>query len=155
VVHRTLNPGMSERISQSFHRYVIALMAAVALLLAGLVLFVPAIGAIESLIIATAGFFLLRRIWSATYRKRSLSARGFHTGQRIGTHWFYEELHDGQVLSIELKLEYVGRGGYEICIPAERAWLEHMPAWARGRRGEIVERLGTVFKRSEMRMPDP
>ena len=145
---------MSERIGQSFHRSVVALMAALALVLTGLVLFVPAIGAIESVIIAAAGFFLLRRIWSATHRKRSLSARGFHTGQRIGTHWSYEELHDGQVVSIELKLEYAGRGEYQICIPAERAWRDHMPAWARERRGEIVERLGTVFKRSEMRVAD-
>ncbi len=52
--------------------------------------------------------------------------------------------------SIELPLDYVGRGEYDIHVPGERAWAASMPDWARGRRAEIVERLQTVFKRSQI-----
>jgi hypothetical protein len=57
---------------------------------------------------------------------------------------------EGIVVSLELPLEYAGRGEYDIHIPSERDWQVGMPAWAHGRRAEIVERLQTVFKRSQM-----
>jgi hypothetical protein len=144
---------MSERVAPGFQRAVIAVMSVSAALLAALLLFVIGDGIVR-FAIAVAGYFLLRRIWGATRRKRDLSTRGFHVGRRVGTHWVYEEVHGGEAVAIELELAYLGRAEYEIHIPGEREWLRSMPAWARERRGEIVERLGTVFKRSEMRMHD-
>jgi hypothetical protein len=130
---------------------VIVLMAVVALVLAIVLLHV---GVIERLLIAAAGYFGLNWSWKATRRKRELGSRGFHAGHRVGNHWVYEELHAGEVVAIELPLAYVGRGEYEILIPGEQSWPDRVPGWARERRTEIVERLGTVFKRSDMRTDD-
>jgi hypothetical protein len=143
---------MSERVAPSFQRMVIGLMAVLALVLVAILLHVG--GIFERLLIAAAGYFLLQWAWKATRRKRALASRGFHPGHRVGHHWVYEELHEGEIVAIELPLAYVGRGEYEILVPGEQSWPDRVPAWARERRGEIVERLGTVFKRSEMRTDD-
>jgi hypothetical protein len=105
---------------------------------------------IDGAIVIAVALFIFRRFWNGTRRKRELLRRGYFAGQRAGAQWIYEELHQGEVLAIEFTLEYAGRGGYDIHIPGELAWRETMPAWARERREEIVERLGAVFKRSEM-----
>ena len=55
-------------------------------------------------------------------------------------------MHDGRIVSLELPLDYVGRGDYEIHVPGERTWLTTAPEWARARRAEIVKRLQVVFK---------
>jgi len=143
---------MSERVAASFQRSVVLLLAGLSVALATLAYFVE--DGIARLVIAAASFFLLRRIWRATRRKRELGSRGFHAGHRSGNHWVYEELHHGEVVAIELPLAYVGRGEYEILIPGQSSWSSRVPAWARDRRAEIVERLGTVFKHSEMRSDD-
>ena len=62
----------------------------------------------------------------------------------------YEELHGGEIQSLEFPLEYVGRGEYDIHIPGEGDWRKAMPGWARDRRQEIIERLQTVFKLSQI-----
>ena len=145
---------MRERIPESYGLVVIAVVTAAAALMVWALLFAtPASGWIR-LALAAPGFLLLRLLWTSSRRKRELSGRGFHVGRRVGTHWVYEELHGGEVVSLELELGYVGRGEYEIHIPSERAWRDTMPEWARERRGEIVDRLGTVFRRSDMRMHD-
>jgi len=104
----------------------------------------------EGLVLGGVAVLMLRWFWRLTERKRALSRRGFHPGRRDGNHWVYEELHEGKVESLELPLDYIGRGEYEIHIPGEHDWMAHMPDWARGRRAEIVERLQTVFKRSQI-----
>ena len=81
---------------------------------------------------------------------RVLLRQGWFAGRRTGNHWAYDELHDGVIESIELPLDYVGRGEYDIHVPGQQDWLATMPPWARDRREEIVERLATVFKRSQM-----
>ena len=145
---------MGERIPKSYGLVVTVGIAALAVSMAYPMLFViPGFGW-DKLVPAALGFLVLRLLWNSSRRKRELSGRGFHLGKRVGTHWVYEELHDGEVVALELALEYVGRGEYEIHIPGERAWVDTMPAWARQRRSEIVERLGTRFKRSQMRMHD-
>jgi hypothetical protein len=103
---------------------------------------------LDGLLLAGAAVILLRWYWRSTDRKRALLRQGFHPGRRVGAHWAYEELHDGAVRAIELPLEYVGRGEYDVHIPSERDWRARMPAWARERRSEIVERL--PFKRSQI-----
>lgn len=111
---------------------------------------------VTGLIVAAVGWFGFRAYWSVTKRKRELVQRGYTAGRRVGTAWVYEELHHGEILGIELPLEYAGRGEYDIRVPGEKTWRNTMPAWARDRREEIVGRLGTVFKHSQMHVdPDP
>lgn len=141
---------MSERIDGSF-RGVIA-----AGLLAGTVAFLYACvllargSVLEGAIVATVTFFLFRWFWRATLRKRELLRRGYYTGSRVGTHWVYQEVQSGEVVSLEFPLEYVGRGEYDIRVPGEGGWSASMPEWARNRRAEILERLQSVFKRSQI-----
>ena len=106
--------------------------------------------AVVAAVFATITFFLFRMFWRATQRKRVLLRQGWFAGRRTGNHWAYDELHDGMIESIELPLDYVGRGEYDIHVPGQQDWLATMPPWARDRREEIVERLATVFKRSQM-----
>lgn len=141
---------MNERIGASFRLQVFAILACGALVIASALALIARAEVLDGLILAGAVIILLRWYWRATARKRALLGRGFHAGQRVGAHWAYEELHDGVVVALELPLEYVGRGSYDIHIPSERDWLASMPPWARERRGEIVDRLQQVFKRSQI-----
>jgi hypothetical protein len=143
---------MSEPVPPSYPRFVAMAMGAVAFALLVLLWLID--GLVARLALAAAGYFVLRRIWKATQRKRDLAGRGFHAGYRVDNHWVYEELHGGQVVALELPLAYAGRGGFELLIPGERSWPERVPAWARDRREEILDRLNTVFKRSDMRVDD-
>lgn len=141
---------MSERIGASF-RFVVVAVALCALLAIAAALLVVARGRVfEGTLIVFATVLLLRWYWKATARTRALARHGFHVGRRVGTHWVYEELHDGMVVALELPLAYVGRGEYDIHVPAESLWRGTMPEWARERREEIAARLGTVFKRSQI-----
>ena len=141
---------MSERIGNSFRGMVAAAIALCAVALAGALLLLARGSLLDGVIVAVVTFFLFKWFWRATLRKRELIRRGFFTGMRVGTNWVYQELHEGAVLSLELPLEYVGRGEYDIHIPGERDWLAAMPDWAKSRRAEVVERLKSVFKRSQM-----
>ena len=105
---------------------------------------------IGGVVLGAITYFLFRMFWRDTLRKRELLRRGYYAGRRVGTHWVYEELQDGIIVSLELPLEYIGRGEYDIHIPGQQDWRHRMPQWARERRGEIVERLQTVFKRSQI-----
>jgi hypothetical protein len=141
---------MSERIGKSFPGVVAAITLCGVLVIAGALLLISRGQVIDGALLGGAVALLLRWYWRTTGRQRALLRHGFYTGRRIGTNWVYEELHEGIVVSLELPLEYAGRGEYDIHIPSERDWQVGMPAWAHGRRAEIVERLQTVFKRSQM-----
>jgi hypothetical protein len=91
----------------------------------------------DGAVLGALTYFLFGMFWRATLRKRALSRRGYFTGQRVGTHWVYDELQDGVIESIELLLDYAGRGEYDIHIPGPQDWRNLMPAWARDRREEI------------------
>jgi hypothetical protein len=147
-------PGahMSERIGNSFRGVVAAgLLVAAALLGFALLLLVRG-SVLEGAILATVTYFLFKWFWRASRRKRELTRRGYYTGQRVGTNWVYEELHDGVVVSLEFPLEYVGRGAYDIHLPDEGAWVAVMPEWARPRRAEVLARVQSVFKFSQIRV---
>jgi hypothetical protein len=144
---------MGERISPAYQRSVIVALLGASLVL-GAVLLLAVESVLLQLALAAAGLFALRRLWSATRRKRELARLGFFAGRRLDNHWLYEELRDGEVMAIEFPLAYVGRGEHEILIPGEQSWAGRVPAWARERRTEIIDRLGTVFKRSDMRTDD-
>jgi len=108
---------------------------------------------LDAVIVAAVTYFGFRWSWHATLRRRELLSRGFH-GWRVGSQWVYEEVRDGYIEGIELPLEYLGRGEYEIHVPGERDWAMTMPEWARDRRAEIIERLRTMFKHDQVRL-DP
>jgi hypothetical protein len=141
---------MNERIGASFRIQFLATVLCAVLVTAGALLLIARGEMIEGVLLGGAATLLLQWYWRSTARKRALVRRGFHAGRRVGAHWAYEELHDGAVVTLELPLEYVGRGGYDIHIPSEHDWRANMPPWARERRDEIVERLHQVFKRSQI-----
>jgi hypothetical protein len=141
---------MSERIGAGFRGLLVGVALFGASTIAAALVLIFRGSLFDGLVIGTVAILLLRWFWRATARKRALSRRGFHPGRRAGNVWLYEELHGDQVESLGLPLDYVGRGEYEIHIPGERDWIARMPDWARGRRDEIVERLQTVFKRSQI-----
>jgi hypothetical protein len=141
---------MNERIGASFRIQVLVALLCGVLVIAGALLLILRGELIDGVLLGGAATLLLQWYWRTTARKRSLTGRGFHAGRRVGAHWAYEELHDGVVVTLELPLEYVGRGDYDIHIPSEQDWRAHTPPWARERRGEIVERLQQVFKRSQI-----
>jgi hypothetical protein len=141
---------MGEHIGASFRAQVFAIMLCGMLVVAVAFVLMSRDRLIDGLLLAGAAMLMLRWYWRGTARKRALLRHGFHTGRRLGSHWAYEELHAGTVMAIELPLDYVGRGEYEVHIPSERDWQANMPDWARGRRAEIVARLESVFKRSQI-----
>ena len=141
---------MNERIGATFRIQLLAIMLCGVLVIAGALVLIARGELVDGILLGSAATVLLRWYWRATERQRALTRRGFHTGRRVGSHWAYEELHDGVVVALELPLEYVGRGGYDIHIPSEHDWRANMPAWARERRDQIVERLQQVFKRSQI-----
>jgi hypothetical protein len=141
---------MGERVGGSFRAGVLAITLCGVLTIAGACAMLANGMLVDGLLVGAAAILLLRWYWRATARKRALVGRGFYPGRRVGAHWNYEELHDGVIVALELPLEYVGRGEYDIHIPSERDWMAAMPPWAHGRRDEIVERLQSVFKRSQI-----
>src|SRR4051812_1802714 len=141
---------MPESLGNSYRYLTGAAVVACALALAVALLLLASGSLMDGLILAAITVFAFRTFWRASRRKRELLKHGWFAGQRAGTHWVYEELHGRQIASLQLPLDYVGRGEYDIHIPGERDWPARMPAWARGRRAEIVDRLATVFKRSQL-----
>jgi hypothetical protein len=143
-------PHMGERIENSFRGVIVMGIALFAVAFAGALLLLARGSVLDGVIVAVVTYLLFKWFWRATLRKRELIRRGFFTGMRVGTNWVYQELHAGEVVSLELPLEYVGRGEYDIHVPGEGDWLAAMPDWAKSRRAEIVERLQLVFKRSQI-----
>ena len=141
---------MNERIGPGFRGMLAGVALVGALTIAASLALIVRGAWFEGLVLGGVAILLLRWFWRLTARKRALSRSGFHSGRRDGNLWVYEELHAGAVESLELPLDYIGRGEYEVHIPGERDWVARMPDWARGRRAEIVERLQTVFKRSQI-----
>ena len=141
---------MGERLDNSFRIVVAAGIGVGALAMAVALLLLAGGAVLDGAILGAVTYFAFRWFWRATQRKRDLLSRGFHVGSRVGTHWVYEELHEGEIAPIELLLDYLGRGEYDVHIPSERDWAASMPDWARERRAEIIERLQTVFKRSQI-----
>lgn len=141
---------MSEPIGNSFRALVAAGILLGALSTCAALYLLSQGEIIGGVVLGAITYFLFRMFWRASLRKRELLRRGYYTGRRVGTHWVYDELQDGLIESLEFPLEYIGRGEYDIHIPGQRTWRHGMPPWARERRAEIVERLQTVFKRSQI-----
>jgi hypothetical protein len=145
---------VTESIGSSFRLLMAAVLAACALGGAGALLLLATGSLVEGLIVGAITVLAFRAFWRVSQRKRELLKRGYFAGRRVGTHWVYEELQGKEIVAIELLLDYMGRGEYELHVPGEQDWLSKMPAWARGRRTEIIERLAIVFKRSQLHL-DP
>ena len=141
---------MGERIGNSFRSMIAAVCALAVLALAGALVLLTRGEVVDGALVAAVTIFLFRLFWRATQRKRELLRRGYFIGRRVGTHWLYEEFRDGEIVGLELPLEYVGRGEYDIHVPGEHDWAVRVPGWARARREEIIERLLGAFKRSQL-----
>src|SRR5262245_59106982 len=107
---------MGERIGKQFSGVLTAGLLIGALALAGELWLLIRGWVLAGIVAIVLTLYLLRWFWRATRRKRDLVRRGYHAGQRVGTNWVYEELHAGEVLSLQFPLEYAGRGEYEVRI---------------------------------------
>jgi len=145
---------MDDRIGNSFRSLIAAVCALAVLALASAFALLARGEVVNGTALAAATYFLFRLFWRSTQRKRELLRRGYFIGRRVGTHWVYEELRGGEIVGLELPLEYVGQGEYDIHVPGERDWSARAPEWARARREEIIVRLLAVFKRSQLHV-DP
>jgi hypothetical protein len=141
---------MSEPIGNSFRTLVAAGILLGALSVCAALYLLSQGELIGGVVLGAITYFLFRMFWRSTLRKRELLRRGYYIGRRVGTHWVYDELQDGLIESLEFPLEYIGRGEYDIHIPGQQDWRNGMPPWARERRDEIVDKLATVFKRSQI-----
>ena len=74
-------------------------------------------------------------------RTISLRRRGFFAGAQVGNYWKYEEIRDGRVESLLLPLTQIESGSLDIYFPSMWDWNLVVPAWAKGRRNEITERV--------------
>lgn len=70
---------------------------------------------------------------------------GYGVKPVAGNQWLYQERPSrDSVRSFQFTCDVVGDGyrpPCEVWIPGEAMWLEVMPVWAHGRRGEITERI--------------
>ena len=67
--------------------------------------------------IGAVTYFLFRCSGAPRCASANCHGAAISPAQRVGTHWVYDELQDGVIESIELPLDYVGRGEYDIHIP--------------------------------------
>ncbi len=94
-------------------------------------------------------------VFSILKAKRILSLRdkGYFAGRRFRGQWLYEEIHDGEVCMLPLKLENTEPGHFELYVPSLVDWSETVPLWAANRREEIVRRIAERFKESDIHYP--
>jgi len=85
--------------------------------------------------------------------KYTLRKRGYLV-QHVGHHVHYHELVDGTVRTLDLSGEITVRGPYLLYPPNSNEWDHTVPAWARGRRNEILERVRTFFGREHFELSD-
>jgi len=76
-----------------------------------------------------------------------LKARGFWAA-RVGRDAIeYQELRNGRVERLTIEREMMIGAPHVVYVPTEKEWQQTMPAWAEGRRIEIIDkvkrRLGT------------
>ena len=141
---------MGERVGNAFRGLVLAGILVTVLAVFAAFWMLARGSVLGGIIVATVTFFAFKWFWRVTLRKRELLRRQYYVGRRVGTHWVYDELHGGEIQSLEFPLEYAGRGEYDIHVPGEGDWKKTMPNWARDRRAEVIERLLTAFKRSQL-----
>ena len=74
------------------------------------------------------------------------TAPGWRVGREGRDGMWYEERHDGVWQRIEVQGEMLmGRAHHVIYFDSIERWRQH-PAWARGRRDEIIARIKSVFR---------
>jgi len=72
--------------------------------------------------------------------------RGWRVGHQGRDRMYYEELRDGAWERIDIDGEMLmGRAHHVIYFASSEAWLRY-PAWARGRREEIIARITSEFR---------
>ncbi len=78
----------------------------------------------------------------ALLRKRyRLRRAGYLVARRGRDQIRYEELADGTVRSLMIDGEMLVGAPFIVYLPDRKAWEKKMPAWARSRRDEIIERV--------------
>jgi hypothetical protein len=82
-------------------------------------------------------------MWPVTelWRYYRLYHRGFWARRKGRDSIEYQERRDRTIRRLEIDAEMMARGPHAVYVPTEDEWDSTMPAWARGRRGEIVDNV--------------
>ena len=78
---------------------------------------------------------------SELWRYYRLKSRGFWVSRKGRDAIEYQELRDGKVLRLVIAGEMVVKRPHVVYVPTEAQWQQTMPAWARGRREDIIENM--------------
>ena len=90
-------------------------------------------------------------VWplSQLWRYYRLYSRGFYVTRKGRDLIEYQERRDGTIQRLTLYREVMSTPPTVVYVPKEDEWQRDMPAWARGRRTEIVDNvrrgLGTKY----------
>jgi hypothetical protein len=66
----------------------------------------------------------------------------------------YEEIVNGELLQLQIKLENTEPGHWELFVPTESEWRLNVPEWAMHRRDEISERIRPFFNNRDIHFSD-
>ena len=93
-----------------------------------------------------AYFFLAWRIRRAIDLRRKGYFSG-HSEERpeFRRVWIYEEVQGSDVLTLQMDLEHIEPGRWELLVPTQPKWEATVPVWAKDRRDEIVGRIAELF----------
>jgi hypothetical protein len=89
-------------------------------------------------------FLLLFPItWPLSQLRRyyRLKSRGHYVTRQGRDAIEYQELSGGKVVRLIIAGEMVMKGPHVVYVPTEDDWQQEMPAWAHGRRKEIIENV--------------
>jgi len=78
---------------------------------------------------------------SQLWRFYQLKSRGYYVTREGRDDIEYQELRDGKIHRLTIAGEMVSKGPHVVYVPTEAEWQQWMPAWAQGRREEIVEKI--------------
>jgi hypothetical protein len=89
-------------------------------------------------------------------RALQLRSRGYFSGRMTEQSdyrwvWTYEERRGNDTVALELELDHVEPGNWELRVPAQDQWLRSVPGWASERRDEIIARIAESFPADRIR----
>jgi hypothetical protein len=104
----------------------------------------------------------LIKTWTSSYtvskqylkRKISLNRFGCFGGGRERVTIVYEEIVNGELLQLQIKLENTEPGHWELFVPTESEWRLNVPERAMHRRDEISERIRPFFNNRDIHFSD-
>jgi hypothetical protein len=94
-------------------------------------------------------WWLVVAVIAPLQRRLILFRKGYHLNGR----YTYEERVGGLIRSVPLETEMYDVANYYVLVPTQDAWDASAPAWARGRRDEIFQRVMETVTKEWMKLP--